>query len=256
MKPDTFIPFLHTLAQKSAEVILPWFFNPALAVQSKADDTPVTIADRQAEELMRDLIRRKYPHHGIIGEEFGREQPGAEFTWILDPIDGTKSFAAGCPLFGTLICLTHQGQPILGAIHLPALQQLCIGDGQTTTLNHQAVHLRPTPDLSGAVLLTTDFLSIETHQHYAGFDRLMRRCKFTRTWGDCYGYFLLAAGWADIMLDPIMNPWDLLALVPIIRGAGGVITDWHGRDAVTGTSAVAANPDLHPQVIQMLNQSL
>ncbi len=253
MEKSEFIKFIKTLAQQSAELIRPWYFNPKLQVDAKSDDSPVTIADRRAEELMREMIGKTYPGHGIIGEEYGAQNENAEFVWVLDPIDGTKSFAAGNPLFGTLICLLKEGQPILGAIHLPILNQLCIGDGQQTTLNNQPVHMRQTTKLSEAILLTTDLLNIEKHQTYAGFDRLMRRTKFMRTWGDCYGYVLLASGWADIMLDPIMNSWDLLALIPVIRGAGGKITDWQGNKPVRGNSIVAANTLLHAKIIEMLN---
>ena len=253
MPKSEFTNFIKALSQRSAEIIRPWYFNPDLQIDTKSDDSPVTIADRRAEELMREMIGKAYPHHGIIGEEFGSQNEDAEFVWVLDPIDGTKSFAAGCPLFGTLICLLKEGQPMLGAIHLPVLSQLCIGDGQQTTLNNQPVKMRQTAKLSEAILLTTDLLNIEKNQTYDDFDRLMRRTKLMRTWGDCYGYVLLASGWADIMLDPIMNPWDLLALIPVIRGAGGKITDWQGNDAANGNSIVAANAFLHAKVVKILN---
>jgi histidinol phosphatase-like enzyme (inositol monophosphatase family) len=245
--------FIGSLATESGAVIRPYFANPDLAVELKADETPVTVADRQAEQTMRRMIGQRFPDHGIIGEEYGADRPDAEFVWALDPIDGTKSFATGCPLFGTLICLLRNGQPVLGAIHQPILGQLCIGDGQSCTLNGRPIRCRSGRPLSAATLLTTDFLSIGSHQPQAGFDRLLGSVKMARTWGDCYGYLLLASGFADLMLDPVMNPWDLLALVPIVRGAGGTITDWQGRDPVSANSIVAANADLHEQVIEMLN---
>ena len=247
-----FNEFIHTLVRASEKVIKPWYANLQLEVEHKSDETPVTIADRRAEEVMRDLIHKKFPGHGIIGEEFGNENENAEFVWVLDPIDGTISFASGCPLFGTLIALLHDGKPILGAINLPALNQLCIGDNETTTFNSVPVRMRACDELTQATLLTSDVKTIETYQNKNKFEKLLGQTKLFRTWGDCYGYVLLACGWADIMLDPIMNPWDLLALIPIIQGANGVITTWDGKDAATGNSSLAANKTLHPQVLEIL----
>jgi myo-inositol-1(or 4)-monophosphatase len=251
---DSYRAFALELAEKSGEFIRPFFANPGLVVETKPDFTPVTQADRGAEELMRALIRKKFPGHGILGEEFGEENAGAEFAWVLDPIDGTKSFASACPLFGTLIALLHHGQPVLGVIHQPVLRQLLLGDGSATTFNGRAVRCRATTHVEDATLLTTDLLSPGKHQNGAAFDSLIRRAKLVRTWGDCYGYLLVAGGWADVMCDPVMNPWDIAALVPVIRGAGGVITDWQGRDPVKAKSIVAAaTPALHAEVIAALN---
>lgn len=258
MNPDpmisqTLLPFVQKLAEKSAAVIMPYFGNDNMEVELKADDTPVTQADRQAERIMRDLINREYPSHGIIGEEYGEENPDAEFVWVIDPIDGTRSFASGCPLFGTLICLLQGGEPVLGAIHQPITQQFCYGDGIRTTCNGKPVQMRPVTQLREASLLTTDIKHIFLYQRRANFENLAERVKFFRTWGDCYGYLLLATGWADIMLDPVMNPWDLLPLIPIIRGANGVITTWDGSDALNGNSIVAANQFVHGRVVEILN---
>lgn len=247
--------FLVELAEKSGDVIRPWFASPELAVEDKSDRTPVTIADRGAEELMRRMIRQRYPGHGILGEELGPENTEAEFVWVLDPIDGTRAFAAATPLFGTLIALLHRNLPVLGAIHQPVLRQLLIGDGSRTTLNGRTVRVRATQQIEEATLLCSDVLSPAQYQNGPAFDALCRRVKLVRTWGDCYGYLLLATGWADLMCDPIMNPWDVAALIPVIRGAGGVITDWQGRDPVSATSIVAAAPLLHAQVIAALNPS-
>jgi len=250
---DVYRAFLIELAERSGDFIRPYFGRLDVAVETKADASPVTIADRGAEELLRSLIEKRFPEHGVIGEELGSTRPDAEWVWVLDPIDGTKSFTSACPLFGTLIALLHQGQPVLGAIHQPILRQLIVGDGQTTSLNGQAVRVRPTTQLSAATLLTSDTLNLAKYQNGAASDRLAAQVKLYRTWGDCYGYLLLASGWADIMIDPIMNPWDIAALIPVVRGAGGVITDWRGGDPMKGTSIVAATPGLHAQVIQTLN---
>jgi myo-inositol-1(or 4)-monophosphatase len=167
-------------------------------------------------------------------------------------VDGTKSFATGCPLFGTLIALLHHGQPILGCIHQPVLRQLVIGDGKTCTLNGEPMRVRERP-LEEATLLVTDTTSVGQFQSANGWDALVRSTKMLRTWGDCYGYLLVATGWADIMCDPIMSPWDIAALVPVIRGAGGAISDWQGKEPMGAASIVAAHPSLHANVIELLN---
>ncbi|HEY3304140.1 MAG TPA: histidinol-phosphatase [Candidatus Binatia bacterium] len=248
-----FTDFIRALAVKSGEVIKPYFAQATLAVETKEDKTIVTQADREAETLMRQMIRKAYPRHGILGEEFGPENESAEYVWTLDPIDGTISFAHGCPLFGTLIGLLQAGKPVLGAIHNPVLGQLCIGDNTQTKFNSRAVKLRDTRQLSEAMLLTTDVAGIAKYQNKDGFEKLLAQTHLFRTWGDCYGYLLVACGGADIMLDPIMNPWDIVPLIPVIQGAGGVITTWSGGDAAHGDSCVAANKTLHPRVLEILN---
>jgi histidinol phosphatase-like enzyme (inositol monophosphatase family) len=246
--------FMAELTTISARIIRPLFGDPTVKVETKSDATPVTMADRGAEEALRAAISRRYPHHGIVGEELGSERADAEFLWMLDPVDGTKSFISGCPLFGTLIALLHRGKPVLGAIHQPVLDQLLIGDGAVSTLNDRPVRCRATRRIEDATLLTSDWLNPAKYQNGAGFDALARRAKIARTWGDCYGYLLVACGWADVMCDPIMNPWDVAALIPVIRGAGGVITDWQGRDPVDAKSIVAAaTPELHAAAIATLN---
>jgi myo-inositol-1(or 4)-monophosphatase len=253
MNLEPYRAFMIELAEKSGDFIRPLFASPGLTIEFKADESPVTAADKGAEQLLRSLIAKKFPAHGVIGEEFGNDRPDAEFVWVLDPIDGTKSFISGVPLFGTLIALLHNGQPVLGAIHQPILHQLVLGDGKTATLNGAALSVRPTTRIEDATFLTSDPLNPAKYQNGAAYEALTRRARLVRTWGDCYGYLLLAAGWADVMCDPIMNPWDIQALIPIVRGAGGVITDWQGRDPVKAESIVAANTTLHPQVIAALN---
>lgn len=245
--------FIRELAEQSGELIRPYFGSRQLGVEQKADASPVTKADKEAELLIRDLIRKRYPGHGIIGEEFGSENPDAEFVWVLDPIDGTISFVHGCPLFGTLIALMHEGKPILGAIHQPILRQMCVGDNEQTTLNGEKLMIRNVSDLTQATLLATDIAHIAKYHDFDRFERLRKTTKLFRTWGDCYGYLLLASGNADIMLDAIMNPWDILALIPIVRGAGGEISGWSGGDPLAEKSCVAASKLLHGQVINLLN---
>src|SRR3990170_2136796 len=253
MKEREPLDFMHELADASGKVLRHYFLAPNLPTEPKADGTIVTPADREAEAAMRRLIRERYPAHGIIGEEFGRENEETEFVWLLDPIDGTLSFISGCPLFGTLIGLLPRGEPILGAIHQPVLGQFCLGDNRTTTLNGKPVQMREVSRLADATVLATDLLAVARYQPVAGLERLVRSARLFRTWGDCYGYLLLATGWADVMLDPIMHPWDLLPLIPIIQGAGGTITAWDGGPAASATSCVAASKTLHPAVLEMLS---
>ena len=253
--PVEFVEFAKLLARESGDLIRPYFGRPDLRVDAKEDASPVTEADRRAEELMRTMIGDRYPEHGILGEEFGEEQPDAEWVWTLDPIDGTISFAAGCPLFGTLISVQQRGVPVLGLIHNPVLGQLCVGTEAGTTLDGRPTRVRETRSLSDAVLLATDVASVAAYRKESGatgFEELRLRARLFRTWGDCSGYVLLVSGGADIMLDPIMNTWDLHPLIPIVRGAGGVITSWSGEDPVGADSCVACGPALHAQVLEAL----
>ena len=244
--------FCKVLAQASADVIKR-YFRTGVSVESKADNSPVTIADKKAEEVMRELITNHYPDDGIIGEEFGETNNGAEYTWILEPIDGTKSFICGAYSFGTLIGLLKNGKPILGVYHHPILNDFLIGDNSETRINDKKTSIRNCEDLCKAILLTTDHLNIEKYQNIDKFNHLLKRVKLYRNWGDCYGYYLLATGYADIMIDPIMSPWDLLPLIPIINGAGGIITDYHGNDPQKGKSAVASSKQIHSEIISTLN---
>jgi myo-inositol-1(or 4)-monophosphatase len=222
-------------------------------VESKADSSPVTLADKKAEEVMREFISKNYPKHGIIGEEFGNENQNAEYVWVLDPIDGTKSFICGAYSFGTLIALLKNGSPVLGIYNHPILNDFLIGDNIKTEINGRLTKLRDCKKLEDAVLLTTDHLNIEKYKDMIKFNNLIRKVQLYRNWGDCYGYFLLATGYADIMIDAIMSPWDSLPLIPIIKGAGGIITDYYGNDPVKGNSIIAASPSIHPDVISILN---
>ncbi len=244
--------FAKFLADESAKIITP-YFKTKIAVDSKADNSPVTIADKKAEEKMRELIMKEFPAHGIIGEEFGKHQPEAEYVWVLDPIDGTKSFICGSITFGTLIGLMKNHFPVIGVINQPILKEFLIGDNSVSLLNGEKVSFRKVAKLSDAVLCTTDHLNIEKYKNRNGFEELIRKVKLYRQWGDCYGYLLAASGFADIMIDPIMSVWDTMALIPIIKGAGGIITDYEGNDVLKSNSTVAASKELHPLVIDILN---
>jgi myo-inositol-1(or 4)-monophosphatase len=245
--------FARSLADLSGKIIKS-YFRSDITIDTKADMSPVTIADKKAEELMRNIIMKNYPDHGIIGEEFGSYNEKAEYQWILDPIDGTKSFICGALSFGTLIALTKNGKPILGVINQPVLNQFLIGDNESALLNDVAVKVSCRTKLSDSVLLTTDHLNIQKYQDIDKFNSLIQKVKLYRNWGDCYGYYLIATGFAEIMIDPIMSVWDSMALIPVIRGAGGTITDYHGKDPIAGNSIIAAgSAEVHKEVIRILN---
>lgn len=248
-----YLEFANLLAVKSGGLICSYFGSQNLATELKEDQTPVTQADREAEQLIRKMIHTRFPEHGIIGEEFGSENEEADYVWMIDPIDGTKTFMAGVPLFGTVLCLKYKGDPILGMIHQPVLNQILIGDGETSWLNGKQVSVRKTAKIEDAILLTSDPINPSRYKGDVKWNKLAANVKLYRTWGDCYGYLLLASGWADIMVDPIVSPWDFHAMVPIIRGANGVITDWEGEEALKGNSVIASNKVLHRKVVDFLN---
>ncbi len=249
------VPFIKYLSKESGKIIINYYRTP-IKIDTKKDNTPVTIADKKTEEFLREEITKRFPGHGILGEEFGETNQDAEYKWVLDPIDGTKSFICGTPLFGTLIALLRNNKPVIGAINLPILNELLIGDNFKSTLNDNEVHVRGCTDLSQAVLLITDFVSYGDYYSKSGLENLISHVKMIRGWGDCYGYYLVATGYADIMIDPIVSPWDSMALIPVITGSGGIITDINGNDAVKGTSLVASVSGIHKNIIKILNAGL
>ena len=248
---DEFISFITHLCEEAATEILP-HYGPDVEIDRKSDATPVTLADRNAEKRIRVLINEKYPEHGIIGEEYGSERDDAEFVWVLDPIDGTKSFISGVPLFATLIALIHKGRPVIGAINQPVLKQLVIGDGETTTLNGKPVSGRDTCPLAEATLCTTDPIRKALWQNDADWSALPPKTALYRSWGDAGGYILLCTGFIDVMCDPTMEIWDCAAIIPCLLGAGFTATSWDGGDAFAGRSIIAAKAPLHKEVMATL----
>jgi myo-inositol-1(or 4)-monophosphatase len=254
-----FEPFMHRLIGIAFAAIRPLFLS-GTAVIAKADATPVTQADRGAEQALRAAIERAYPEHAIIGEEFG-VKPGRGYRWTLDPVDGTRAFITHCFLFGTLIALERDDgdgfRPILGAIAHPAAGVALIGHGEETRLyaqdgSQRRAAARPCPDLAQAtVLASTHWTSAEQGAH-GEIKRVARRAKMYRTWGDCFGYFALATGGADVMLDPQLAYWDVAAIVPVVEGAGGRVTHWQGGDPLLAPSLIATAGPLHDEVLRLL----
>ncbi len=244
--------FMNELLDTSAHIIAHYFHKRDYRIDQKSNQTPVTIADQEAELAMRKLIESRYPEHGIIGEEYGNKNPDATYVWVLDPIDGTIAFIHGVPLFVTLIALLKNGQPILGAINQPIAQLRCEGDNHHAWLNGQATRMREPGALADSTLLCTDLLNIGRLHNQTGFNDLLTKVKLFRTWGDGFGYLLLASGKADIMVDAKMAPWDILPVIPVIRGAGGTITSFSGADPVSANSAISAHPIIFNQVYQKI----
>lgn len=258
--------FAEELAEVAAKEILPFWRQP-LEVQSKIDDdrpvaeSPVTIADRNAERAMRDLIEARYPHHGIVGEELGEVRADAEFCWVLDPIDGTKSFITGKPLFGTLIGLCRHGRPVIGVIDQCVLKERWVGvGGQSTKLNGKVVSTRGVGHISEATVLATTPHMFSPGFEAERFDKVRRTTKRTLYGSDCYAYGLVASGFgADLVIEADLKVYDYAALVPVLRGAGGVMTDWQGcdltlRGEVTsgGRVVASANASLHEAALCLL----
>ena len=247
-----------TLAVEAGRSTLEFFQNPDLTVEKKGDHSPVTVADRNAEQLIRQRLADVYPGDAIVGEEFGETAGESGFRWILDPIDGTKSFISGVPLFGTMVGVEQDGQPLIGAIFFPGLDFGIYGcHGQPTMHGHlnalQPAQVSQTTSLSDAVFVTSESRTFAQRGAAEVYKQLEETCYVTRTWGDCYGYFSLIAGNTDIMLDPNMAPWDLTPLIPAIKGAGGVITTWTGEPVGLKGTAVATAPGIHDEVIRVLN---
>ena len=226
------------------------------AVDTKPDQSPVTVADREAEAAIRDLIARHHPEHGVYGEEYGRSGLDAEHVWVIDPIDGTKSFITGRPLFGTLIALLHRGRPVLGLIDQAILRERWLGvAGRPTTHNGTIIRTRACPALAQATLCSTSpYLFAEGHERDA-FERLARAVKLPLFGGDCYAYGLLAMGFADLVLEADLEPYDYMAIVPVIEGAGGRLTDWQGQPLGLGSDGrvlAAGDERAHAQALAIV----
>ncbi|MFG1430336.1 histidinol-phosphatase [Xanthobacter sp. V2C-8] len=250
--------FVHKLATMSGEAILP-FFRTALGVEDKSRGKafdPVTEADRAAEQVMRRLIREAFPSHGIIGEEFENVAADAPYVWALDPIDGTKSFIAGLPAWGTLIGLLKEGDPVYGMMHQPFIKERFFGDGASARYRgpagERALRVRDCGRVEDAILFTTSPRLMNTTDR-AAFSRVEEQARLSRYGGDCYAYCMLAAGLVDLVIETELKDHDIVALIPIIEGAGGVVTSWEGGSPAKGGRVVAAGSRaVHEQALRIL----
>ncbi len=249
-----FLTLAHALADKAGAVI-GRYFRTAVAIDDKADESPVTIADREAERVMRDHVAATCPDHGIIGEEYGADRPDADWVWVFDPIDGTKAFITGKPSFGTLICLMYRGTPVLGVIDQPILKERWIGAvGHGASFNGAPIRARACPDVGAAALYSTDPTMFRGADADA-FARLTEAVKLRRFGADCYAYGLLASGFIDLVCEADLKLYDFAAVVPIITEAGGLVTDWRGKPPgpdSDGRILAAGDAACHAQALAVL----
>ena len=252
---DEFVDFANILADASAEIINN-YFRKKINIDNKKDDTPVTIADQNTELKIRELILKKYPSHGILGEEYGKTQIKSEFVWVIDPIDGTRSFIAGHKDFGTLIALLHNNKPVLGIINCPAHQERWVGiKDEKTRLNNKIIKTSSTKKIEDAYLFTSGIYFNEPILK-KGYQLIRDKSKYFRLGGDCYMYGMLASGLIDIVIEDTLKAHDYMALVNVIEGAGGKITDKFGNDInieSDGSLVASCNKEIHKDLINIIN---
>jgi len=250
--------FLSTIedALQQSRATIKRYYRQRIIVESKADASPVTEADRTVESQIRQIISQRHPDHGIIGEEHGSNQSLADYKWVIDPIDGTKSFISGMPTFGTLVGITHHERPNLGVIDMPILDERWIGTiGEKTTHNGEICSVSNVKQLAQATLYCTEPDMFNTTQ-LGKFEQLSRLVYLRRFGGDCYCYGLLASGQIDLVVEGSLHYYDIMALIPVVEGAGGIITDWQGnelKDGWDGLVVAAATPELHQAALALLN---
>jgi histidinol-phosphatase len=243
---------------------LRWFGDPGLAVEEKADASPVTAADRAAEAILRRELLRRFPHDAFLGEETGSTAGSSGYEWVVDPIDGTKSFIRGVPLYATLVGCRREGAGVVGVIAIPALDEIvwaATGGGAWHARGGgtaQAARVSERTRLADGLVCSSDFVSF-TRNAGGGGDaaraRIEQACRIARTWGDGYGYLLVATGRADAMIDPLLNPWDAAAVETVVTQAGGRFSDWHGRPRIDSGDGVATNGVMHDEVLALLHAS-
>lgn len=231
------------------------YFQKRFEVERKRDDSPVTVADREAESVMREEIGRRFPDHGVLGEEHGRHNPGAAVQWILDPIDGTKSFIHGIPLYTTLVGVLIDNEPVAGVIYAPALNELCeAAKGEGARLNGETCSVRVCDSLSGATFLSTDATTPALYDFEDAFQTLLRSTRLHRTWGDAYGHMMVATGRADIMFDPKLSIWDAAPLLTILEEAGGSFTDVRGEPTIQTGNGISCSKGLLSEVLKAFDR--
>jgi histidinol-phosphatase len=249
------LDFAVELARHAGE-ITNRYFKGSFVAELKADNSFVTVADREGEKYLRATIEKAFPDDAILGEEEGEKPGRSNRRWILDPIDGTYSFVHGVPLYGVLIGLEIDSEAVLGVVNLPALGELIYAaSGLGCFWNDAPARVSATGSLADALLLASDFYSCEQYGFGRAAESLQRQVNARRTWGDAYGHVLVATGRADIMLDPIMNVWDCAALLPIVEEAGGTFTDWRGLRTIRGGNAISTNGILFESVMSVIKEA-
>lgn len=227
------------------------YFNTGVAVETKGDNTPVTCADRESEQIIRKCITRAFPNHSILGEEQGQTDGNPDYRWIIDPIDGTKSFIHGVPLYGVLIGVEVKAKASVGVVYMPALDEMVsAATGLGCRWNGRPARVSNVTSLGEAIVVASSISTAMSRSD--AFENLAAKTKFQRTWGDAYGYVLVATGRAEIMVDSVINPWDVAPMLPILQEAGGQFTGWDGQATIWAKDAVATNGRLHDQVLGIL----
>ena len=254
---ETLKAFALELADAAAEVTLSYFKKP-ISIDDKdkgAGFDPVTKADQGAEKAIRALIEARYPDHGIFGEEFGIKEASGPFEWVLDPVDGTRAFISGLPTWGTLIALRYKGVPIIGVVDQPYIRERYLGWPGGASLNGEPIKTRPCPSLETATISTTDFALFKDHERGA-FENLRKSSRLIRYGLDCYAYAVMSAGHMDLVIESGLKPYDMMALIPVIRGAGGSATNWEGdAPGDCGRLLALGDPALLPTVLDILKDS-
>lgn len=232
------------------------YFNKSFDVERKSDDSPVTIADRETETMLREEIQDRFPEHGIVGEEHDDHKPESSVQWILDPIDGTKSFIHGVPLYTTLVGVVVEEEPVVGIIYAPALDEFCdAAKDKGARLNGHPCSVRSCDDLAEASFMSTDVYSAAEFGYGDAFDDLIEKTRIHRTWGDAYGHMLVATGRADLMFDPILNIWDAAPLLTILREAGGIFCDTNGNETIESGNGFSCSRGLLPEVLKAFEEN-
>jgi histidinol-phosphatase len=244
---DDLVHFALDAAWNAGRVTL-GYFQTGVAVERKADSTPLTVADREAERTLREWTARYWPDHGIVGEEFGTSKGSSRYTWVFDPIDGTKAFVAGVPLYANLVALLDGDRAVLGVMHFPALgETVWAARGRGCYWNERRARVSDVSDIGNATLLTSGLDLFGARQ--PAWDRLVSSTYIQRTWGDAYGYALVATGRAEIMVDPVMELWDAAPMQVILEEAGGTLTDWSGVPTIHHRETIGTNGMLHGAVL-------
>lgn len=254
MNLQPYLTFARQLARQAGQITLS-HYNKGIQHDLKPDETPVTAADRATEEFIRSEIEKTYPDHAIVGEEYGEKSgEGNPFRWIVDPIDGTKSFMKGVPFYSVLIALEIEGAARVGAVCFPALDEvLCAADGLGCWWNDRQVRVSEVCEMKQAVFAYTSWSGFRTTKRLGVFERFHKECFFGRGWGDAYGYHMVATGRAELMLDPVVSLWDVAPFPPIFREAGGFFGSWDGREGHTHGEGLACNAALKPKILELIH---
>jgi myo-inositol-1(or 4)-monophosphatase len=256
--PKNILEVAVNAAIEAGKTTLKYFRSPSLIISAKEDSSPVTAADKESEEIIRRNVKKHFPAHGIIGEEYGETIGADPVKWIIDPLDGTKTFVRGVPFYGVLIGIEVDGEIEAGVVHMPALNETYYArKGNGSFLNNQRIEVSKVADLEGATfLITSSSDALLDNEKRTGYLAIQKRAQRQRGMGDCYGHMLVASGRAEIMLDARMHPWDCAALKIIVEEAGGMFTDWNGNKTIYGESAVSVNAALSSKVQNLLRSSV